>query len=77
MPHIVVHLSGQPDADLTRQTVDAVADGSALEAVEEADASRFSSSVRRSWVIASGLGGGSITVSWCMSASFSAPLATW
>ena len=26
MPHIVVHLSGQPDADLTRQTVDAVAE---------------------------------------------------
>ena len=26
MPHIVVHLSGQPDADLTRKTVDAVAE---------------------------------------------------
>ena len=26
MPHIVVHLSGEPDADLTRRTVDAVCD---------------------------------------------------
>ena len=26
MPHIVVHLSGQPDADLTRKTVDALAE---------------------------------------------------
>ena len=26
MPHIVVHLSGQPDADLTRKTVDVVAE---------------------------------------------------
>ena len=26
MPHIVVHLSGEPDADLTRKTVDTVAE---------------------------------------------------
>jgi 4-oxalocrotonate tautomerase len=26
MPHIVIHLSGQPDAQLTRQTVDKVAE---------------------------------------------------
>ena len=26
MPHIVIHLSGQPDAQLTRRTVDTVAE---------------------------------------------------